>query len=130
MTTKYQTPGLSASAVLMALHLPTGLGRTVGELRYQGRKSKRNIAFPVFYARVGDLVIVLVGNSAKKAWWRNFRTAHPASIRVGGHWLSGTGHLVEPGSLEFEEVHALYEQAHPRFPAFPEDPYVVIDARS
>ncbi|MVU78324.1 hypothetical protein GPX89_13850 [Nocardia sp. ET3-3] len=128
MSTGYETPGFGASAVLMALRLPTGLGRTVGELRYTARNSGRHIAFPVMFVKAGDRVIIRVGKSATKVWWRNFRSPHPASIRVGGHWLSGPARTVWPGTVEFEEAHALYERAHPRFPVFPEDPYVVIDA--
>ncbi|MFF0612615.1 hypothetical protein ACFYUD_28515 [Nocardia tengchongensis] len=127
MTTKFETPGFGAKAVLKALRLPTGLGRTAGELRYEGRKSGRHIAFPVFFTRVDDRVIIRVGHSSAKVWWRNFRTAHPASIRVGGHWLSGSGQVVWPGSPEFAAAHADYLRAHPRFPLDPEDPYVVIE---
>lgn len=126
MTTKYRTPGLGASAVLMALRLPTGLRHTVGELRYQGRRSGRNIAFPVSVVRADDRVLVRVGNAAAKTWWRNFRSPQPASIRVGGDWLSGTGHAVLPGSLEHEQVEAIYQGAHPRSNLSATDPYVVI----
>ncbi|APA98351.1 nitroreductase/quinone reductase family protein [Nocardia seriolae] len=127
MTTKCETPRLGASAVLLALHLPTGLGHTVGELRYDGRNSGRHIALPVSYVRTGDSVVVRVGNAAPKTWWRNFRSPHAVSIRVRGDWLTGSGHLVEPGSMEYEEVEAIYENARPRTPRTGTDPYVVIE---
>lgn len=127
MTTKYETPGLAASVVLMALHLPTGLGHTVGELRYQGRSSGRHIALPVSMVRTDDGVVVRVGNAATKTWWRNFRSEHPVSVRIDGEWLTGVGHLVSPGSIEHEQVEAVYQRAHPRMQSAPMDPYVVID---
>lgn len=124
--TRYERPGLAASALLLALRLPVGLQQTIGELRYRGRSSGRHIALPVSYVRVGDSVVVRVANAATKTWWRNFRSPHPASIRIGGFWSTGIGHVVAPGSLEHEEVVALYQKAHPRHRIHTNDPYVVI----
>ncbi|WP_157535191.1 hypothetical protein [Nocardia inohanensis] len=129
MTTKYETPGLGASAMLMALRLPTGLRHAVGELRYTGRRSGRNIALPVSVVRTEESVIIRVGEAEAKNWWRNFRAPHPASIRVDGRWLSGTGHVVAPGTLEHEQIEAVYQGAHPRAQLSATDPYVVIAVR-
>lgn len=126
-TTRYERPGLGASALLMALRLPVGLQQTIGELRYRGRASGRHIAVPVSYVRVGDSVVVRVANAATKTWWRNFRSPHPASIRINGVWLTGIGHVVAPGSLEHEKADAVYQNAHPRQRIDVDDPYVVID---
>ncbi|RDI51135.1 hypothetical protein [Nocardia mexicana] len=127
MTTKYRTPSLGATAVLLALHLPVGLRRTIGELRYEGHLSGRHIALPVAFVRADGTVIVRVARAATKTWWRNFRTPHPISIRTGRTWLAGTGHVVMPGSLEHERTEAIYQQAHPRDQVSALDPYVVID---
>ncbi|MFC9994039.1 hypothetical protein [Nocardia sp. NPDC127526] len=130
MSVKYETPGLGASAVLMALRLPTGLAHTIGELRYEGRVSGRRTALPVSFVRAGDSVVVRVANSATKTWWRNFRKPHPASIRIDGEWFSGIGHVVRPASLEHEQVEALFLQARPRTQASAIDPYVVFEVGS
>ncbi|SUD49423.1 Uncharacterised protein [Nocardia otitidiscaviarum] len=127
MTTKYETSGVGSSAVLMALRFPMGLGHTVAELRYLGRRSGRRIALPVSYARSGDTVIVRVGNAAAKNWWRNFRTPHSVSIRIDGDWLAGIGRLVAPGTIEHEEVEAVYLHEHPRQRTTATDPYLVIE---
>lgn len=129
-TIKYETPGLGSSAVLMALRLPVGPRRTIGELRYKGPSSGRHIALPVSYVRVDDSVVVRVRDSGTKTWWKDFRSPHPVSIRINGIWLTGHGHLVAPGSLEHEEVEVVYQNAHARQQVDALDPYVVIDVET
>lgn len=113
--------------VLMALRLPTGLRHTVGELRYEGRHSGRHIALPVQPVRVGDSVVVRVGHADTKTWWRNFRSPHPVSIRIDGEWLTGTGRLVVPGTIEHEQLDVAYQSGRPRGQSSAADPYVVIE---
>ncbi|WP_280369998.1 hypothetical protein [Nocardia wallacei] len=127
MTTGYETSGLGASMLLLALRLPVPLRPAVGELRYEGGRSGRRFALPVSYVRTNDSVVVRVGHAATTMWWHDFRARHPASIRVDGRWLTGTGRVVLAGSLEHEEVEAIYQGAHPRNQARNSDPYVVID---
>ncbi|RDI68298.1 hypothetical protein [Nocardia pseudobrasiliensis] len=126
MTTRYETPGPGATAVLTALRV-TGLFRNIGELRYQGRRSGRHVALPVSYLLTDDRVVVRVARADTKTWWRNFRTPHAASIRIDGRWLTGTGRIVALGSLEHEEVQAIFRQAHPHDRRWEPDPYLVID---
>jgi hypothetical protein len=128
VTTRYETSGLGASAVLLALHLPVGLSHTIAEVRYRGQRSGRRIALPVSYVRSGDEVVVRVGNAGAKTWWRNFRSPHPVSIRADGTWLTGMGRLVVPGTPEHERFEAAYRQGHRREQAVGNDPYVVIGA--
>ncbi|MEV6325305.1 hypothetical protein AB0M45_29615 [Nocardia sp. NPDC051787] len=75
---------------------------------------------------MGDSVIVRVANAATKTWWRNFRSPHQVSIRMDCVWVRGSGRVVAPGSLEHEEVQAVYQKAHPRQRIDVDDPYVVI----
>lgn len=127
VSTHYETSGIGAAAMLMALRLPFGLAHTIGELRYVGAKSGRLIALPVSYLRTGDTVVIRVANSEAKTWWRNFRTPRPASIRTDGHWSHGTAHAVVAGTIEHEQVEAVYARAHPRATLPGGDPFVVID---
>ncbi|WP_156959755.1 hypothetical protein [Nocardia sp. BMG51109] len=126
MTTRYQTPGLGASAALIAMHLPVGMRRTFGELRYEAGRSGGRVALPVAFVRADDTVVVRVAGAAAKTWWRDFRTPRPASIRIDGTWLPGTGRVVLPGSLEHEETEAIYQQGHLREQVSALDPYVVV----
>ncbi|GAB2727974.1 hypothetical protein GCM10027089_59570 [Nocardia thraciensis] len=112
--------------MLLALRLPTWLRHTVGELRYEGRLTGRRVALPVSLARVDDMVIVRVARAETETWWRDFRTPHPLSIRVDGAWLSGSGRVVLPGTMEHEEMQAWYERGHPRERVSESDPYVVV----
>ncbi|WP_196054699.1 hypothetical protein [Nocardia aurantiaca] len=127
MVTKYETPGIGAAAMLLALRLPTGLRHSVGELRYEARLSGRHIALPVGYVLDGDTVVIRVGYAGTKTWWRNFRTPHAAAIRVDGEWRTGFAQVAMPDTLAYEEADAVYRQAHPRTAASARDPYVVID---
>ncbi len=127
MSVRYETPGLGSAAVLMALHLPTGLAHSIGELRYAGRHSGRRVALPVSFVRAGDTVVVRVGAAATKTWWRNFRSPHPAAIRIDGSWVTGVGHVVAPASLEHEQVEAVYLRERPRAQPSATDVYVVLE---
>ncbi|MGW4351887.1 hypothetical protein ACWELJ_07315 [Nocardia sp. NPDC004582] len=127
MATKYETPGIGAAAMLLALRLPTGLRHSVGELRYEAGVSGRRIALPVGYVLDGDCAVIRVGHAGTKTWWRNFRAPHPAAIRVDGEWRTGLAHLAVPDTLAYEQVDAIYRQAHPRSSSPARDPYVVID---
>ncbi|MEC3957923.1 hypothetical protein VMT65_33145 [Nocardia sp. CDC153] len=127
MATRYQTPGIGSAAMLLALRLPTGLPHSVGELRYEGRRSGRHIALPVGYVLDGDTVVIRVGHAGAKTWWRNFRSPRAASIRIDGAWRGGLAAVAMPDTLAHERLDAVYRRAHPRTPASGRDPYMVID---
>lgn len=128
-TTRYVAPGFGATAVLAALHSPLarGLRRNLTELRYQAWRSGRHVALPVSYARSDDSVVVRVAHAHTKTWWRNFRVPRPVSVWIDGRWCNGTGHVAQPGSLEHEEVAAVYQEAYPRTVIPATDPFVVIE---
>ena len=60
------------------------------ELRYTGRRSGREFALPVQYARDGARLLVAVQNPAARTWWRNFRTPRDVSVRLRGVLRHGT----------------------------------------
>ncbi|RDI53361.1 hypothetical protein [Nocardia mexicana] len=123
MSTRNDTPGFGAAATLVALRLPVGLRRRIGELRFQGWGS----TLPVPYACSGGSVVVRVDHADRTTWWRTFRSPHPVSIRTGRSRLTGTGRVVMPGTSEYEMLKATYQRAHPRRQAWGSDPYVLID---
>ncbi|MET8651583.1 hypothetical protein [Nocardia aurea] len=127
--TRYRTPGFGASAVLAVLHTPfaRGLAPNLGELRYQARRSGRNIALPVSCVRSGDIAVVRVARPETKQWWRNFRSPRSVSVCLDGQWMHGIGHVASAGTLEHEEIAAVYQQSHPRMEIPATDPFVVID---
>ncbi|MEU7143945.1 hypothetical protein ABZ942_31190 [Nocardia sp. NPDC046473] len=129
ITTRYEAPGFSASVMLKMLHSPmaAGLRRNLTELRYQGRLSGRHIALPVSYARSDNTVVIRVARAHTKSWWRNFCAPRPISVWLDGRWRNGTGHVAQPGSLEHEEVGAIYQAEYPRMEIPVTDPFVVIE---
>lgn len=101
------------------------LDESVCELRFAGRRSGRNVALPVMYAQRGDQVVVLVGGSAEKRWWRSFSQPHPAQVLLRGVPRAGVGHVVAAGAADRDEASSVYAARFPDLPA-EDDPYVVI----
>ncbi|WP_157978225.1 MULTISPECIES: hypothetical protein [Nocardia] len=127
--TRHRTAGFGASAMLTVLRTPFGrrLAPNLIELRYRGVRSGRDIALPVSCVRSDNSVVVRVGRPETKTWWRNFHTRQPVSVWIDGRWVSGTGHVAASGTLEHEEVAAVYQQRYPRMEIPATDPFVVID---
>jgi hypothetical protein len=69
------------------------ISRTTMLVSYQGRKSGRQITLPVNYVREGEKLWTL--SMGKRAWWRNFRTAGPATLRLQGCDVAVQGEVVE-----------------------------------
>lgn len=77
--------------------LRSRLGRIfggIGELTFLGRISGRQITLPVQCAEEADRLVVYVGHSADKQWWRNFIDGHDVRVRVGGVSYLGHGTVV------------------------------------
>ena len=100
--------------------------RQVCELRFAGVRTGRPVVLPVMYARRGDRVVVLVGGSDQKTWWRNFTRPTAVRVLLAGTSRNGTGHLVGVASPERAGAASIYAS---RFPDIPveADPIVVID---
>lgn len=65
---------------------------------YTGRKSGRTFTIPVMYADDAEGVLVYVGGSAAKVWWRSLRGGAPVAVRLRGRDLRGTATAVTEGS--------------------------------
>jgi len=64
---------------------------------YTGRKSGRMFTIPVLYAENDADVLVYVGRSRDKVWWRNLRGSAPVAVRLRGRDLRGTATAVTGG---------------------------------
>lgn len=80
------------------------------ELRYLGRRSGRMVALPVIYARKGEQLVVVVGDSSGKKWWRNFTLPGPVEVRRGGQLREGTCRLVAADDPTYEPAWRAYVQ--------------------
>jgi len=67
--------------------------RNLVVISYVGRRSGKTFTIPVNYRRVGDEVVIGVGLSGAKTWWRNFLGGGgPITLRLND--TDRTGHAV------------------------------------
>lgn len=114
---------------LWVLHTPLlqRLARShVCELRFRGRRSGREVRLPVMYAQRGDTVVILVGRSDRKRWWRNFRSPHRVDVLLPDAARTGMGRVVQPGNPERMAASRIYSSRFPRV-TVGNAPMVVID---
>lgn len=103
-----------------------GVMRGVCELEYAGRRTGRTVALPVAFACENDQLVVYVGHSAGKTWWRNFVEPWPVSARVDGIDRRGAGRVVLGTVPERAQAAGIYRRRHPRVEVA-DEPLVVID---
>lgn len=77
---------------------------------YTGRRSGRTFTIPVMYAQHGDDLLVYVGRSSEKVWWRSLRPPANVIVRLQGRDLRGTGSAIAGTS----ELRAAYLERFPR----------------
>ena len=98
------------AVVLAVLRSPAHrvLSGVAVELRYTGRRSGRQYALPVQYARDGSRLVAVPQDADSKTWWRNFRTPQPVTVRLAGRLRKGTARVVDRGDPVWEEDRRLY----------------------
>ena len=106
------------------------LSATAVELRYTGRRSRREYVLPVQYAAAGDELVVWPQHWQRSTWWRNFRTPQPVTVRLTGRLHEGTARVVDPGDPQWRSARQTYATRWPRFARRVTGPLVVIDLRS
>ncbi len=87
-------------------------GGTIG-LRYSSN-SGHEIILPVAYVRSGSDLVVLVGDSAEKTWWRHFLAREMVDILWQGAWRSTTAQVFAPGTGNYLGAAIAYRTQHPR----------------
>jgi hypothetical protein len=66
-------------------------GGSMAIVSYTGRKSGREVSFPVNYRRSGEEIVIGVMAPDAKTWWRNFTgDGAPIRLRIGSD--EHTGH--------------------------------------
>jgi hypothetical protein len=101
--------------MLAALRSPLRplLMKSTTALRYPARDGHQ-VTLPVGYVREGSDVVVLVGRSSAKRWWRHFRARRPVELWWHGKWQLTTARALTAGSREHAEAVAAYATAHRR----------------
>ncbi|MGZ4707863.1 MAG: nitroreductase/quinone reductase family protein [Acidimicrobiales bacterium] len=84
-------------------------------IRYEGRRSGREITTPTQYAQLGDDLVILVGHPERKSWWHNFETEHDIDVLVRRQWRTMAA-LAMSGADEPDAVTPLLDAYLDRFP--------------
>ncbi len=82
---------------------PTRLGRSLMLLTVRGRRTGREMTFPVQYARDGGTIWIFPGDAEHKTWWRNLREAAPVRLHILGADVDGIGQAIS-GDADPEEM--------------------------
>jgi hypothetical protein len=98
-------------------------------LTFRGRRSGRLIALPVRYATQGDTLIVLVGDTADKQWWRNFRQPRDVEVLCHGRTTRATGRILASTDPAYHKAARTYRERHQVAPETG-DRLLVINPRS
>jgi hypothetical protein len=97
----------------------------VVELRYTAARTGRPVALPVMYAQRGDMLVVVVGGSERKRWWRSFLRPRPVRVLLRGVTRTGIARTVAPGDPARAEASAVYNARFPDIGVH-DDPIVII----
>ena len=84
-------------------------------IRYTGRRTGKVFTTPTQYAHHGDDIVIMVGRSASKRWWRNFSEERDLDVLLRGSWRSMRGRAII-GSEEPETMRPLLDVYLERFP--------------
>jgi hypothetical protein len=83
-------------------------------VRYRGRVTGIERAFPVQYTTAGKEFVILVGRANQKTWWRSFRTPWPITLVHRGVRVAGTEVVVHGDTDEGHRLAATYFARFPR----------------
>ena len=123
-------PGPVVAHRFLLILLRSPFGRLFGglsELTFVGRVSGRTISLPVQGVREGTRLVIYVGHSSGKRWWRNFDDGLRVQTRVAGVSYQGRGRVVDVGHPDRAWAETTYRDSHSRVILLPTDPMVVID---
>jgi hypothetical protein len=121
-------PRRRSDAVTVALlrsRLHFLISRRVCAITYTGRRSGREVTLPVEYVQTIGHLVVPVGHSDRKRWWRNFEKPRPVRVQVRGAEIAGTARAFRAGSPGHAEASQAYSKLRPRNLNH-DDPFVVI----
>jgi len=104
------------------LRRPLGTGTTA--LRYLAADGHQ-VTLPVGFIDSGRELVVLVGQSSSKRWWRHFLTPGPVDVLLHGAWRSTTAQAFPAGTQEHDRAAAAYGRRHPRVTTS-DDPVVLV----
>ena len=93
-------------------------------LRYLS-KSGQEVCLPVAYVRSRTDLVVLVGGSSKKTWWRHFLTRESVDILWQGAWRPTAAQVFALGTPKYLGAAIAYRTHHPHLKSS-KDPLVLI----
>jgi hypothetical protein len=119
-------PSLQDRLVLRLLMSPAHrlLDGTLVGLRLHGVVTGRVRELPVMAARDEGGLVVYVGQSATKRWWRNLRQPSEVQLLDAGAWGPATAEVLRPGTPEWQRARLTYGRRWPRVVVDATDPLV------
>lgn len=90
---------------------------TIG-LRYP--TNGREITLPVVYVTSGKELVVLVGRSQAKTWWRHFLIRRPVEVWWHGAWRPTTARAFAADTPEHTVAASAYQMRHPHVRTAPD----------
>jgi hypothetical protein len=93
-------------------------------LRLRGVVTGRVHELPVMAARDVAGLVVLVGRSGSKRWWRNLRRRSAVQLLSGGTWQPASAEVLAPESVEWQRARETYTLRWPRVVVGAGDPWV------
>lgn len=97
--------------------------RTIG-LRYPST-GRGQVTLPVMYVTSEPDLVVFVGKSQDKTWWRHFPTRRPVEMWWHGGWQRITAQAFAADTPENSAAAAAYRTRHPRIRTS-RDPVVLV----
>jgi hypothetical protein len=77
------------------------------------------------YVTNGPELVVVVGRSQDKTWWRHFLNRRPADVWWHGAWRPTTAQAFAANTAEHTAAAAVYRRRHPRIKTS-QDPIVLV----
>jgi hypothetical protein len=111
--------------VLAGLRSPLHRLLDAGTIGLRYRTKGREITLPVMYVTSGKELVVLVGRSQAKTWWRHFLIRRPVDVWWHGVWRPTTAQAFTADTAEHATAAAAYRTRHPRIRTS-QDPVVLL----
>lgn len=111
--------------VLAALRSPLHRLLDAGTIGLRYPTNGREVTLPVMYVTSGQELVVFVGRSQAKTWWRHFLIRRPVDLWWHGAWRPTTAQAFAADTPEHTIAAAAYRIRHPHVRTS-QDPVVLV----
>lgn len=97
-------------------------------LRMTGRKTGRPVVLPVMFAEYGDRIVVAVGHTDRKSWWRNVVADADVAVLRSGVSTGARGEVLLPTDAAYAGALDAYQKRWPKARLDADDLLVVLSS--